>query len=108
MKNLINGEGGFIKWIVIVIIALIILGYYGFDIKKAIEAPTTQSNLTYVQRIVSNVWHNYLKKPATYLWNDVFIELIWNPAMENLKRVSNNEPTTIDEAAPRLVPVQSS
>ncbi len=61
MKNNTKTDQGFIKWIIIIIIALIILGYYGFDLRKAIEAPATQSNLTYVQQIVSNIWHNYLE-----------------------------------------------
>ena len=57
MKN----QQGLIKWIALIVIGLIILGYYGFDLRKAIEAPTTQSNLTYAQQIVSNVWHGYLE-----------------------------------------------
>ena len=33
-----------IKWIVIVIIGLVVLGYLGFDVRKAVESPTSQSN----------------------------------------------------------------
>ena len=108
MKTIFNNKGGsqkgLIKWILIIIVALIIAGYYGFDIKKAVEAPTTQSNLTYVQQVVSNVWFNYLKKPVTYLWKDIFLDLIWGPAQVNLKRVANNEPTTLHEVAPQIPP----
>ena len=76
---------GFIKWIIIIVIALIILGYYGFDVRKAIDAPATQSNLTYVQQIVANVWNHYLKVPVTYIWNELFLKFIWNPIAAHLK-----------------------
>ncbi len=93
-----NQEGGFIKLIIIVVIALIILGYFGFDLKKAIEAPETQSNLTYVQQIVSNVWHNYLEKPAKYLWN-VFIKSIWSVASENLFGKKGSTPPAVTSSS---------
>ncbi len=93
---------GFIKWIVIIVIALIVLGYYGFDIRKAIEAPTTQSNFNYVQTLAYKAWHGFLKKPVTYLWKEIFLKIVWYPAMNNLKKVGNNEPTDIDKLAPKL------
>ena|SRR3989344_7582700 len=93
---------GIIKWVVIIVIALIILGYFGFDIRRAIESPTTQSNFNYVQLIVYKVWNGFLKKPLAYLWKDVFLEIIWYPALNNLKKIGNNEPTVIDQKAPKL------
>jgi len=77
-------DQGFIKWIIIVLIAIIVLGYYGFDIRKAIEAPATQNNLTYVQQVVSNVWHNYLEKPVKYLWG-IFIKYTWDLIFNRVK-----------------------
>lgn len=74
-KNNFRTNQGFIKWIIIIIIALIILGYFGFDIRRAIEAPTTQANFTYVQKIVWNVWNTYLKGIVMYLWNEVILKL---------------------------------
>jgi len=59
---------GFIKWIIIIVIALIILSYYGFDVREAIESPTTQKNFNYVQQIVWNVWNNYLKDAVIFVW----------------------------------------
>lgn len=85
-----------------IVIALIILGYFGFDIRKAIEAPATQSNFNYAQTMAYKAWNGFLKKPVTYLWNDVFLDIIWRPALRNLKKVGNNEPTVIDEMAPKL------
>jgi hypothetical protein len=91
-----------IKWIIIALIGLIILGYLGFDIKKAVEAPVSQSNVEYVKNIVVYVWNTYLAKPAKYLWNDIFIRLIWTTAIDNLTKIKNGEPTNIQTSSPQL------
>lgn len=72
-----------IKWIVICLIGLIILGYLGFDIRKAVEAPASQSNIEYVKNIAEYVWNTYCAGPVKYLWNS-FVKLIWNTAINNL------------------------
>ncbi len=41
-----------IKWIIITLIGLIILGYLGFDVRSAVESPTSQSNISYVKNVV--------------------------------------------------------
>jgi hypothetical protein len=73
-----------IKWIIIIVALLVFLGYIGFDVRKAIEAPTTQSNLTYAKNVTVYVWTKYLQKPVTYLWKEIFIKLIWTPALKIL------------------------
>ena len=81
-----------IKWIVIGVLGLIILSYLGFDIKKTVEAPLTQSNLEYAKNAVVYVWTKYLANPAKYLWNEIFIKLIWETAIENLTKLKKGEP----------------
>ncbi len=83
-----------IKWIIIIVVGLIFLGYIGFDVRKAVEAPATQSNLTYAKNVTVYVWTKYLQKPATYLWKEVFVKLIWNPSLKALSdRTSGNTGT---------------
>ena len=101
-----NLQKGFLKWIILIIIALVVLGYLGFDVRKAIEAPTTQTNFSYVEGGVVYVWNNYLSIPASYLWNDVFIKLIWSTAIENLTKIKNGQPTNYETLPPNL-PVAS-
>lgn len=93
-----------IKWIIVLVIGLIILGYLGFDIRKAVEAPATQSNFEYVKNVSVYVWDKYLAKPAKYLWNDIFIDLIWNVAVDNLTKIKNGQPTNIQTSSPSLMP----
>ncbi len=84
---LMNTQTGFIKTILLIIIALIVLGYFGFDIRGIIESEQVQKNLFYVWSFVVSVWDNYLQKPIMYLWNDIFIELIWGTFVENLNQI---------------------
>lgn len=67
-----------------IVALLVYLGYIGIDVRKAVEAPVTQSNLTYAKNITIFVWDKYLEKPAKYLWSDIFIKLIWNPSIKRL------------------------
>jgi len=47
---------GIVGLIVVLVIALIILGYYGVNVKKIIDSPQVQENLTYAWGIVKTVW----------------------------------------------------
>ena len=51
MKNRFKtGERGFIKWIIIIIIGLILASYFfDFSVQDAIEDERTQSNWEYIQ-----------------------------------------------------------
>ncbi len=80
-----------IKWIIIFVIGLIVLGYLGFDIRKAVESPVAQTNLEYAKEAVSYVWTKYLAKPVKYVFNEIFIKYIWKPAIENLNNAVKNK-----------------
>ncbi len=66
-----NQQGGFFKWIIIIVIALIVLSYYGFDVRKVVESQTSKNNFAYAGEVVADVWNDYLKQPAIALWNKV-------------------------------------
>lgn len=89
-----------IKWIIIIVALLVFLGYVGFDVRKAVEAPTTQSNLTYAKNVTVYVWTKYLQKPATYLWKEVFIKFIWTPALKALSERTAGDAMTATSTSP--------
>ncbi len=99
---MINTNRGFIKWVIIIVVALLVLSYYGFSLRTLVDSPTTQDNFQYVATSSVSVWDKYLKQPATYLWKDVFINLIWTSAVDNLTRLKNGEPTVPEVNAPKL------
>ncbi len=85
-----------IKWIVIAIIGLIVLGYLGIDIRKAIQSEASQSNLEYAKEVVVYAWNSYLKEPVKFIWSEVFVKYIWDPlinkANNKVKGISANNP----------------
>jgi hypothetical protein len=91
-----------IKWIIIALLGLIVLGYLGFDVRKAVEAPVTQTNIEYVKNAVIYVWGKYLARPASYLWNEIFIKLIWTKAVDVLTKVKDVEPINTQVASPHI------
>jgi hypothetical protein len=58
---------GLIKTIIVIVIALIILGYFGFNIKDIINGPTVQANLNTAWGFVFKIWTDYLAGPVMYI-----------------------------------------
>lgn len=79
-----NKQSGFIKMIIIIIIAIAILSYYGIDIKNFFTSDLVQKNLNYVWSGIVYIWSNFLVDPATYLWG-IWVNYIWEPFLSMLK-----------------------
>ena len=71
--------------IIIIIIAIAILSWYGVDIKEFFTSEQAQKNFGYVWDFLGDTWSNYLADPAMKLW-DVWVQYIWTPFMDMLKR----------------------
>lgn len=89
-----------IKTIIYIIIFIVILGYLGVDIQRAVESPTTRENFSYVTQAALYVWDHVLERPLTYLWNEVIVDLVWNSLIEKLK----NNPPTISTGSAQVSP----
>ena len=83
-------------------ILILVLSYFSISIKSVVESPTGQENINYVSGTSKSIWEKYLKDPADYLWNDVWIELFWKSFVSNLERIRDGEPTDFDQAAPQV------
>ena len=95
------GTRGIVSTIVIIVIALLVLSYYGFNLRSTVESPATQSNFSYAWSGVVHVWDTYLKNPATYFYN-FFVTNIWNPSLEDIKRINNGQLPSIEQKGPAL------
>ena len=104
MNQHLNPQGGLVKIIILIVIALLVLSYFGFNLRTLVSAPNTQDNFSLVGNFVSNIWNNYLKGPAVYLWSDIFIPLIWNPFIDNLTKMKNGQPTNVETSRSTLAP----
>lgn len=98
-----NTEQGSLKWIFIIIVALIIASFYfDFSIQEAVEDEQTQSNFTYLWNNIVTFYDTYLSEKVNYLWNDVFLDLIWSSFTENMQNIKEGDMTSIEIAAPSI------
>ena len=98
---------GIIKLIILIVAALLILSYFGISLRTLVNSPVTQDNISYTSTGAVTVWDKYLKQPAGYLWDKIFLNLIWDPAINNLKNLRDNKPTTIQQDAPVVTKPQT-
>ena len=84
MKNIINNrilfvteKKGFVRTIILIVVALVILGYFGFDVENIIKSEKVQNNLNYVWDMVVKVWNLYLATPVMFVWDKFFVGVLW-------------------------------
>ena len=88
--------------ILLALLIIIILGYFNVRLRDVAENPNVKDNLEYVEEGSTGFWNQYLKRPATYLWQDIWIELFWRPFVDNMKRIKDKLPTDYDLNAPTV------
>ncbi len=72
MKKIRINKKGFIKTIVLIIVALALAKFvFDFDILEFIKTPKVQETLNYVWQIVVIVWQDYIVRPVIYVWDFV-------------------------------------
>ena len=86
MNYLKEEQKGFIRTIILIIIALIVLGYFGFDVESIIKSEKVQKNLNYVWDIVVKVWDVYLATPVMFVWDKFFVGVVWKTIVTALNK----------------------
>ena len=82
-------QAGIIKMIVIIVIALIVLGYFGYNLREIINSPDVSENLSYSGGLLTKLWDNFLVAPATWIWDNIIIDIVWN-GLQSLLQLSKN------------------
>jgi hypothetical protein len=101
MYKVRNKQRGFIRWILVLAIALIVGSYFfDFSIQEAVEDEQTQDNFNYIKTHVIDFWNDHLAVTAHYLWDDVFIELIWSGFVDNIGNLNMGGHTLLEDSAP--------
>lgn len=80
-----NLQRGLIRTIVIIIVGILVLSYFGFNIRQIAESDTSRENFSYVQEKMIYVWDNFLETPVTFVWERIIIDLGWEPFMKALE-----------------------
>lgn len=104
-----NLQAGFIRLqtLVIIILILVALGMFGVNVEEDVaENENVQDNVSYVWTGAVNFWNRYLAEPADYVWNDVFVGLIWDSFVINMQQIRSGESATNFELQGEL-PYQS-
>lgn len=83
-------------------IIILVLSYFKISVRSVVESPAGQDNINYVGGGTKNLWDEYLKKPASYIWNDVFINIFWASFISNMERIRDGKPTDYELAAPSV------
>ena len=64
-------SGGFIKVILLIVIALVVLGFFGYDIREVFNSPAVRDNLAYAWDMLIRLWNTFLAEPALWLWDKI-------------------------------------
>ena len=85
MKKIINKESGLVRMVIMIIIAIAVLSYYGVDIKDFFTSEQFQKNFGYVWNFITDIWSNYLTEPAHKVY-EFWLKYFWGPFMDMLNR----------------------
>lgn len=83
----INKQRGIVRTIIIIVIALLVISYFGINLRQVATSPTSESNFSYVWGGVVYVWDNYLEVPVTDAYH-FFITYIWDPSIADIERIN--------------------
>ena len=94
--NPMQKNRGLIGIIFLIIIAIFALSYFGISLRGIVQSDAGQENIGFVKEISIKVWDGFLRKPAEYLWYDIWLNLIWGPFVHTLEMLKNHQGTPID------------
>jgi hypothetical protein len=92
---------GLIGLLILLIIAIIVLGFFGISLRAVFGQGTVRDNLSYAWGTVQNVWNRYLAAPAAYLWS-IFYNLLWRSFVENVERIRGGKAPSLLENQPTI------
>lgn len=104
MTNISQKNGGIsiLGILFLGVLLILVLSYFHISLRVVVEDPVTQDNFNYVGGASRSLWDRYLKGPASYLWNDVFIDIFWQSFINNMERIRDGQPTDFELAAPTV------
>ena len=83
-------------------VAILVLSYFQINLKSVVESQESKENFEYVGTNTKSFWQKYLKDPAHYLWQDVWVDIFWKSFINNMERIRDGKPTDIDGASPKF------
>jgi hypothetical protein len=75
---------GFTQTFMLIVIALVILAYIGFDMREIIASEMVQEDIGYIRAAADIFWDKYLHVSLTYLY-ETFRDYVWVPLIAVIK-----------------------
>lgn len=73
---------GLVKLIILIVGLLILFAYLGLNLRSIVNSPTFIDNWAFIKSTSTTIWTSYLKAPASYIFNKVFLPYIWEPGVK--------------------------
>lgn len=99
-----NGGISIIGLVILAIVVILVLSYFKISIKSVVESPESRNNFSYVFDKAEDVWTKYLKKPANYLWHEIFVKIFWASFINNMERIRDGKPIDLEIFSPQILP----
>jgi hypothetical protein len=77
-----NSNRGLVKMIIIIFIALLLLAYFGLNLRSIVGSQTFQDNWNFLSNLAVNIWNNYLKGFVAFIWNSIIVPIISKSATQ--------------------------
>ena len=62
-----NG-GGLIRMVIFIAIILIVLAYFGLNLRQIVASQTFQDNWQFLSNLGLNIWNNYILVAGGWIW----------------------------------------
>ncbi len=68
-KKLVMNRGGVVRTVLFLVAVLIVLGYFGFNLRNIVNSPIVHDNLDFAKEVILNSWNNFIKPSLNWIWN---------------------------------------
>ena len=80
-----NKNSGFIKLVLVIIVVILLLSYFGVSLRKVANSQAGKDNFGFVKEIgvkvwdfCLSIWNQYLEQKVLFIWNDIIVKYGWN------------------------------
>jgi len=69
MRTRNTNSSGFIRAIVLIVIALALFAYWGYDVKKVLSSPELKEKVVFIWEWTKDLWNNYALVWLQWIWS---------------------------------------
>ena len=81
-----TNQRGFIGMVLLIVVVLITLGFFGLSAEKIINSTVVGDNLEYGWNLAVNFFDRFIIAPAIFVWKNAF-STVWDAAVLQLSNI---------------------